>query len=278
MSDVDREGFELVGLHDLLEAAVNRLHVCGDRNVLGVDLGGLTHAGESAPETQTWRVWVEPGSNAVEVLHGLPGVHLSALPADAAREVWTGLEADTAFQLGALFIRPPWVDAPVPAGCIELVIPRGSAFGSGEHGSTRAALQALESLVGDWSGTSPKTFLDVGTGSGILLAWARARGIAGLAACEIEGPAVTAARALIPEAVIVHGDVVAVRSSADLVVANLTAAEQHGAVAGIQALWTQAAPLVLSGMREHEVDGVLRLYGREPKARFADTGYHAVVL
>ncbi len=54
-------------------------------------------------------------------------------------------------------------DAPTP-GRIAVVLDAGIAFGSGEHGSTRGCLRALE-LVAH---RRPERILDLGTGSGIL--------------------------------------------------------------------------------------------------------------
>ncbi len=49
-------------------------------------------------------------------------------------------------------------------GAITLVLDAGIAFGSGEHGSTRGCLRALERLAH----RRPRRVLDLGTGSGIL--------------------------------------------------------------------------------------------------------------
>jgi ribosomal protein L11 methyltransferase len=53
--------------------------------------------------------------------------------------------------------------APVP-GRITLTLDAGLAFGSGEHGSTRGCLRALEHVAR----RRPRRVLDMGTGSGIL--------------------------------------------------------------------------------------------------------------
>lgn len=50
------------------------------------------------------------------------------------------------------------------AGRISLTLDAGLAFGSGEHGSTRGCLLALESVAR----RQPRRILDLGTGSGIL--------------------------------------------------------------------------------------------------------------
>lgn len=57
------------------------------------------------------------------------------------------------------------LDAKAPAGRIVLRLDAGLAFGSGEHGSTRGCLRALECVA---KGRRPRRVLDLGTGSGIL--------------------------------------------------------------------------------------------------------------
>ena len=51
-----------------------------------------------------------------------------------------------------------------PAGRLVLTLDAGLAFGSGEHGSTRGCLRALEIVAR----RRPRRILDLGTGSGIL--------------------------------------------------------------------------------------------------------------
>lgn len=68
-------------------------------------------------------------------------------------------------RIGARFaIRGSHLAGPGPAGRISLVLDAGMAFGSGEHGSTRGCLLALERLAP----RRPRRILDLGTGSGIL--------------------------------------------------------------------------------------------------------------
>ncbi len=54
-------------------------------------------------------------------------------------------------------------DTPAP-GRIPIILDAGIAFGSGEHGSTRGCLRALEQVAH----RNPRRILDLGTGSGIL--------------------------------------------------------------------------------------------------------------
>lgn len=180
------------------------------------------------------------------------GLVIEELPHDLANASSTGLENDRAILVAEdLVVRPPWVAAPTGFAGFELVVPRGMAFGSGEHDSTQAALLALHAA---WN--APASFADVGTGSGILALYAFLRGCARIEACDIEEPAVIAARELLPGAQVTLGGPDTMPFRADFVVANLTAQEQHAALPAILDRWTGVGPLVLSGMRAHEVDGI----------------------
>ena len=171
----------------------------------------------------------------------------------------TGLENDAAILVSEdLLVRPPWVERPADFAGTELIVPRGGAFGSGEHDSTKAALVVMHR---GWS--QPNSMADVGTGSGILALYANVRGCRRIEACDIDEPSVVAARELLPDAN-VHVGGADTMQPCDLVVANMTGTELRGSLAAILAIWTGANDLVLSGMREHEVDDlVARVPGRE---------------
>lgn len=61
-------------------------------------------------------------------------------------------------------VRGTHLAGPPTSGRITLTLDAGLAFGSGEHGSTRGCLRALEQVA--WH--RPRRILDLGTGSGIL--------------------------------------------------------------------------------------------------------------
>ncbi len=61
-------------------------------------------------------------------------------------------------------VRGTHLATPAASGRITLTLDAGLAFGSGEHGSTRGCLRALERVAY----RRPRRMLDLGTGSGIL--------------------------------------------------------------------------------------------------------------
>jgi ribosomal protein L11 methyltransferase len=63
-----------------------------------------------------------------------------------------------------LAVRGTHVTGPRLPGRVTILLDAGVAFGSGEHGSTRGCLRALETVLH----RRPRRILDLGTGSGIL--------------------------------------------------------------------------------------------------------------
>lgn len=187
----------------------------------------------------------------------------------------TGLEQDRAIVVAPdLLVRPPWVPPVEGFRGIELVVPRADAFGSGEHGSTRAALLNLHALWDDRA----RSLADVGTGSGILAAYGAARGCAAVSGCDIDAVAVQRALELLPGSCMVVGGAEALPAAADSLVANMTGAELAASLDAILAKWNGRGILVLSGMRAHEVAPIVaRLPG--PVLRTVEVdGYHSVAL
>lgn len=70
------------------------------------------------------------------------------------------------FSVGPFFIYGSHYEGGVREGQIGLQIDAATAFGSGEHGTTKGCLEALLDLKG--RGACPWNVLDMGTGSGIL--------------------------------------------------------------------------------------------------------------
>jgi len=106
-----------------------------------------------------------------------------ALPgwiAIASEDVAPGwLDAWRAFhrpvEIGGTWVRPPWIDEPVDA----VVLEPGRAFGTGAHGSTRAAGELLLAQP-------PGSLLDLGCGSGLLAILAARAGHGPIIALDVD--------------------------------------------------------------------------------------------
>ncbi len=70
------------------------------------------------------------------------------------------------FSIGPFFIHGSHFEGDVPNGQMGLQVDAATAFGSGEHETTRGCMEAMLDLKG--KGACPWNILDMGTGSGIL--------------------------------------------------------------------------------------------------------------
>ncbi len=126
-------------------------------------------------ETGSWRVEgvksvgcnEAPLAGALALAAELSGIEAQARRSPTAAEGWLA-RSYTSFPeqlIGRRFsVRGTHVRTPPSPGRLALILDAGLAFGSGEHGSTRGCLRALERVAG----RRPGRILDLGTGSGIL--------------------------------------------------------------------------------------------------------------
>jgi len=118
-------------------------------------------------------------------------------------------------------VRPPWI-APVASAGFDVVIEPGAAFGTGNHPTTRLALEALLDHVEPGSHV-----LDIGTGTGVLAIVAARVGASRVEAVDIDAHALAVAQANVERngvagAVRVYGGGLdAIDDDFDVVVANL---------------------------------------------------------
>ena len=106
------------------------------------------------------------------------GLESDAVPPDW-EDAWRAFHRPV--RAGRLWIGPPWF-TPEP---VAVVIDPGRAFGTGAHGSTRAALELLQTLP-------PQPALDLGCGSGVLAVAAAKLAFGPLRAYDIDPLAVEA--------------------------------------------------------------------------------------
>lgn len=153
---------------------------------------------------------------------------------------------------------------------LSLTIDAATAFGTGEHGSTRNCLLALETLRD--RGEAPARFLDIGTGSGILSVaacalWENASGVA----VDNDPEAVRVAARHIgmngfESRIAVLGgtgcDMPEVRSGGpyDLVMANVIASVLTGISEDVRDLLKVGGYAILSGLLPDQENRVLETY------------------
>jgi ribosomal protein L11 methyltransferase len=164
-------------------------------------------------------------------------------------------------ELGRLVIAPPWSEVKAAKDRVVIRIEPGMAFGTGTHETTRLCLKAIMRFFKGGS------FLDVGTGTGILaIAAAKLFPAAQVAACDTDPEAIKIAR----ENARLNGLAERIdfrvgsldesgreiaTASADFVCANLTAdaiSKLLPALAG-----ASCGRLVLSGILDSQLDAIV---------------------
>ena len=157
-------------------------------------------------------------------------------------------------------IAPPWSEIPDDEGRIVIRIEPGMAFGTGTHETTRLCLAAIEKHF------AGESFLDVGTGTGILaIAAAKLFPSARIEACDTDAEAVEIARENarlndVAESVnFFVGTTDDTTASANLVCANLTADVILPLLPAL--VGATCGRLILSGILDSQTELILsRLY------------------
>ena len=121
------------------------------------------------PDTVEFAVYGAPGE-LPELDHGeadIGGIRVAVsgteVPDDWA-ERWKRFHVPVLVG-GRVYVRPPWEEAPIRPGAIDLVIDPGRAFGTGAHATTRLCLELLIDLSAEGDTGS---LADLGCGSGVL--------------------------------------------------------------------------------------------------------------
>lgn len=158
-------------------------------------------------------------------------------------------------EVGRFVIAPPWSKISDAPGRIVIRIEPGMAFGTGTHETTRLCLAAIEK---HFTGGS---FLDVGTGTGILaIAAAKMFPDARVEACDTDAEAIQIARANAEANDVTAiqfraGSVDETTPSADLVCANLTADVILQTLPTL--ISVTCGKLILSGILETQVEQIV---------------------
>jgi ribosomal protein L11 methyltransferase len=156
-------------------------------------------------------------------------------------------------EIGRFIIAPPWSDLGEVSNHLVIRIEPGMAFGTGTHETTRLCLDAIQRHFAGGS------FLDVGTGTGILaIAAAKLFPEARIEACDTDETAIKIARenAELNDVAIDFwaGPIDESTASADLVVANLTADVINSIMPAL--VGVACGKLILSGILETQLEMV----------------------
>ncbi len=177
-----------------------------------------------------------------------------------------------AFEIGTFFIHGSHNEDPVPDDKIGLQIDAATAFGSGEHGTTKGCLEAMLYLQD--LGQCPWNVLDMGTGSGILAiaAWKLWKTPVLAIDNDTESVRVTKHHADLNNVRIgkmdfscEEGDgfaaeIVQQKKPYDLIIANILASALKEMVADLIAVSDENGYIILSGILNEQADDVIETY------------------
>ena len=183
---------------------------------------------------------------------------------------------------GRLTVAPSWIAPPADGGPIVVLDPE-SAFGSGEHGSTRAALTLLERHLRHGS-----RVLDLGSGSGILAIAAVRLGAAGAVGIENDVEANPVARRNAERNGVAGavqfidgdaGDLAPLLGPADLLLSNILRLVNVSLLPAIMSALRPGGLAIFSGMEEAEAPlftPALEIADFAVRDEVTDTGWWAV--
>lgn len=166
---------------------------------------------------------------------------------------------------GRFFLQPSHHDGPRPGGSWPIRVDAAAAFGTGEHGTTRGCLLALDALrrrgrLG--------TVLDMGSGSGVLAMAAARAGARRVLAVEVDPGSVAVARTnvrrngLSARVRVIRNDgyrgpVLARAGRMDLILANILARPLIAMAPTLKRRLRPGGHAVLSGLLWHQERAVL---------------------
>lgn len=188
----------------------------------------------------------------------------------AWREFFTPVLCGTRF-----VVLPPWLaESPDFPGRTPVLIEPKSAFGTGHHATTALCLDVLSDLLDRGRVACGRTFLDLGTGTGVLGIACCKSGLTGLG-LDIDPLAVDNALENRALNAVAHFDVrlggieALAGRSFDLVLANILARPLMDLAPAIVAARAPDGCLILSGLLEIQAHGVEAAYTAQglPRAR-----------
>lgn len=163
-------------------------------------------------------------------------------------------------------------DGEIPDDYIALNIDAITAFGSGDHGTTKGCLRAMAKLKED--GVCPWNILDMGTGSGILAIAACKLWKTPVLGIDIEAEAINVClrhaaqnnvKIAPQDLTFMHGDgfqtqIVQDKHPFDLIIANILAAPLKTMAKDMHKMCDENGYIILSGILNEQADDVQAVY------------------
>jgi len=183
-------------------------------------------------------------------------------------------EGLSARRVGRLTIVPSWLPEASEPDPLTIVLDPETAFGSGEHGSTRAALALLGRLL-----RSGDDVLDLGSGSGILTIAAVKLGAASAIGIEIDAEANDVAHrngqrnGVSTRVEFLEGDASALApllGPVDLVVSNILRSTNTLLLPAIRRALRPGGVVIFAGMEQSEAEEFRRSLGDSGFAAFQE--------
>ena len=163
-------------------------------------------------------------------------------------------------------VSPPDVCVDEKPGDVVIRLNSGTAFGRGDHPTTQLSVMALDTLLTNENGMQNQiqTALDIGTGSGILALAAAKLGVLKIRACDRDRVAESEARDNITLNGL-HGQIFMVpdidtEQTYDMIIANLRYPTLIDLYPVIEKITHEKSVLVLSGIKDGEVETVQGVY------------------
>lgn len=165
-----------------------------------------------------------------------------------------------------VIVSPPDICVDEKPGDVVIRLNSGTAFGRGDHPTTQLCVIALDSLLTGEKGKNHlyRTALDIGTGSGILALAAAKLGVQKIRACDRDHVAESEARDNITlnglhERILMVPDF-DTELTYDMIIANLRYPTLIDLYPVIEKITHEKSVLVLSGIKDGEVETVQGVY------------------
>jgi ribosomal protein L11 methyltransferase len=169
-----------------------------------------------------------------------------------------------------LFLVPDWREDPTPPGRLRLTVHVAQASGSGYHPPTQLALRAIEKVL-----RVGETFIDVGTGSGILSRAAWLLGAGSVIACDVDWEALQEAR----DQIVFCGSARALQPGvAGCLAANINAQGLLLMADDLRRVVAPGGTLILSGFKERHVNPLIEAFSWPLKEHLVEAPWHCLVL